>query len=125
MERKGKLFLIGKGVLLGYLFMLFEIFVYSILLAYTSIPESSIGTCVFVFSLLSVFVSSSLVCIKIKENGMKNGGIVGFFYIMLVYLLESILIGNFALTSKTITTIIFNILLGMIGGIVGVNLAGK
>lgn len=125
MGRKGKMILIGKGVVLGYLFMLLEIFVYSIILAYTSVPESSIGTCVFIFSLLSVFISSSLVCIKIKENGMKNGGIVGLLYIMLVYLLGSILIGNFALTSQTITTIIFNILLGMIGGIVGVNIAGK
>ena len=125
MERKGKIILIGKGVILGYLFMLLEIFIYSIVLAYTSVPESSIGTCVFVFSLLSVFISSSLVCIKIKENGMKNGGILGFFYIMLVYLFGSILTGNFTLTSQTITTIIFNILLGMIGGIVGVNISGK
>ena len=28
MGRKGKMILIGKGVILGYLFMLFEIFVY-------------------------------------------------------------------------------------------------
>lgn len=125
MGRKSKMILIGKGVVLGYLFMIFEIFIYSILLAYTSIPESSIGTCVFVFSLLSVFISSSLVCIKIKENGIKNGGIVGLFYIMLVYFFGSILMGNFVLTSQTITTIIFNILLGMIGGIVGVNIASR
>lgn len=125
MERKGKIILIGKGVILGYLFMLLEIFIYSIVLAYTSVPESSIGTCVFVFSLLSVFISSSLVCIKLKENGMKNGGIVGFFYIMLVYVFGSVLMGNFTLTSQTITTIIFNILLGMIGGIVGVNISVK
>lgn len=125
MGRKGKMILISKGVILGYLFMLFEIFIYSIILAYTSIPESSIETSVFLFSLLSVFISSSLVCIKIKENGMKNGGLVGFFYIMLVYLFGSIMMGNFVLTSQTITTIIFNILLGMIGGIVGVNISSK
>ena len=125
MGRKGKMILISKGVILGYLFMLFEIFIYSIILAYTSIPESSMETSVFLFSLLSVFISSSLVCIKIKENGMKNGGLVGFFYIMLVYLFGSIMMGNFVLTSQTITTIIFNILLGMIGGIVGVNISSK
>ena len=125
MGRKGKMILISKGVILGYLFMLFEIFIYSIILAYTSIPESSMETSVFLFSLLSVFISSSLVCIKIKENGMKNGGLVGFFYIMLVYLFGSIMMGNFVLTSQIITTIIFNILLGMIGGIVGVNISSK
>lgn len=125
MENKSKFVLIGKGVILGYLFMLFEILIYSILLAHTSVPESSMPICVFVFSLLSVFIASSIVSIKIKENGMKNGGIVGFLYIMLVYLIGSLLSGNFALTSQVITTIIFNILLGMIGGIVGVNLSGK
>ena len=63
--------------------------------------------------------------VKFKENGMKNGGLVGFLYIVLVYLIGSLTSGSFALTSQTITTIIFNILLGMIGGIVGVNLTNK
>ena len=125
MENKNKIILIGKGVILGYIFMLLEILIYSILLAYTSIPESSISVCVFIFSLLSVFLASSIVSIKIKENGMKNGGIVGFLYVILVYLIGGVISGNFSLTSSVITTIIFNILLGMIGGIVGVNLANK
>ena len=125
MEKKSKFIVIGKGVILGYLFMLLEILIYSILLAYTSIPESSIPICVFVFSLLSVFLASSIVSMKIKENGMKNGGIVGFLYILLVYLISGLYSGNFVLTSEMITTIIFNILLGMIGGIVGVNLVNK
>lgn len=125
MERKSKMLLIGKGVIFGYLFMLLEMFIYSVLLAYTSISESSMDTCVFIFSLLSVFMTSSLVCIKIKENGLKNGGIIGFLYILLVYFINSIALGKFSLTTQTITTIIFNMLLGMIGGIVGVNIASK
>ena len=125
MEKKSKIIMIGKGVMFGYIIMLIEILIYSILLAYTDIPESSIPSCVFIFSLLSVFIASSIVSIKIKENGMKNGGLVGFLYIVLVYLIGSLTSGSFALTSQTITTIIFNILLGMIGGIVGVNLTNK
>ena len=125
MEKKCKFLLIGKGVILGYLLMFVEILIYSFLLAYTDIPESSIPTCVFIFSLLSVFIASSFVSIKIKENGIKNGGLVGLVYILLVYTIGSLISGNFALTSGVITTIIFNILLGMIGGIVGVNLNSK
>ena len=113
MENKNKFVLIGKGVVLGYIFMLLEIFIYSILLVYTAIPESSMSVCIFVFSLLSVFLASSMVSIKIKENGMKNGGIVGFLYIILVYIIGGLISGNFSLTSNVITTIIFNILLGM------------
>ncbi len=125
MEKKSKFILIGKGVFGGYLILLIEVLIYSILLAYTAIPESSISNCVFIFSLLSVFIASSIVSIKIKENGMKNGGIVGFLYITLVYLLGSFLEGNFTITTQMITTMIFNILVGMVGGIVGVNLSSK
>ncbi|MBQ8298910.1 MAG: TIGR04086 family membrane protein [Clostridia bacterium] len=111
MENKGNVFLIIKGVLFGYLFTIIQILGYSIVLANTAISEKTIPICVFVFSVLSVFISSSIVCIKIKENGLKNGGLIGLFYILIVYFIGSILSGNFVLTTYSITTIIFNILL--------------
>lgn len=123
MENGNKVFLIGKTVIICYLLTIIQIFIYSFVLANTSISENTIPTCVFIFSILSVFLSSSFLCIKIKERGMKYGGFVGLFYILTVYVLGSIISGNFSLTTYSIVTIIFNILLGMIGGIIGVNMA--
>lgn len=111
MENKGNIFMITKGVMFGYLLTIIQILIYSIVLANTPVSEKTIPICVFIFSVLSVFIASSIVCIKIKENGMKNGGLVGLFYILIIYLIGSILSGSFALTSYSITTIIFNILL--------------
>ena len=111
MENKGNIFLITKGVFLGYLLTIIQILVYSIILANTSVSEKTIPICVFIFSVLSVFIASSIVCIKIKENGLKNGGLVGLFYILIIYIIGSLLSGGFSLTTYSITTIIFNILL--------------
>lgn len=111
MENKGKNFLIVKGVVMAYLFTISQIFIYSIILATTSVPEKTIPICVFIFNILSVFISSSIISIKIKENGIKNGGLIGLFYVLIVYLIGSSISGNFGLTGYSITTIIFNMLL--------------
>lgn len=121
MEKVGKVKVIAKGVMFSYLITLILIFLYSIILAYTNVSESTISTCVFVIGMISVFVSSSIAVIKIKKNGLKNGGAIGLFYVLTLYLLSSIYETGFALTKYSIATIIFYIIIGMLAGIVGVN----
>lgn len=123
MNNKGRILTIAKGVLLSYIITFVLILAYAIILTYTNVSESTIPIVLFVISILSVFISSSIMVIKIKENGLKNGGLIGFFYILIMYLLSSITSTGFALNGYAIATIIFNILLGMVGGIIGVNLA--
>lgn len=123
MDRGKKMFTILKGVAIGYLITFILIAIYSAVLAYTDVPEKTIPTCVFVISIVSVFIASSISAIKLKENGLKNGGLIGLTYILIVYILSSIASEGFALNTYAISTIIFNILLGMTGGIIGVNLA--
>ena len=62
------------------------------------------------------------IVIKINKNGLKNGGIIGLGYVLILYLLSSISEATFALTKYSVLTIIIYILAGMIGGIIGVNL---
>lgn len=123
MNRSAQTLTIIKGVLLGYLITVILILLYSILLTYTNISESTIPTCVFVISIVSVFIASSISAINIREKGMKNGGLIGLIYILIMYILSSISGEGFALNTYAISTIIFNILLGITGGIIGVNLA--
>lgn len=123
MDKKAKFFTICKSVLLAYLITFLLSLVYAMILSYTSVSESSIPTCMFVISIFSVFIASSFAVIRIKENGLKNGGIVGLIYIMILYVLSSFTSIGFGVTSYAISTIIFNILLGMVGGIIGVNIA--
>lgn len=123
MNKKTRFFTIGKSVLIAYIITFILTLIYGILLSYTNISESTIPTCMFVINIFSVFIASSIAVIKIKENGLKNGGLVGLMYIIIMYLLSSLTSVGFAVSGYAISTIIFNILLGMVGGIIGVNIA--
>ncbi len=125
MEKINKLKIIVLGIIFCYVTTFVLLFLYSALLAYTKIPESTIPSCLFAIGMLSVFLSSSITVIKMKKSGLKNGGIIGLCYILILYLMSSIGEGSFALTGYSIATIIFYILTGMLGGIIGVNLVGK
>lgn len=53
---------------------------------------------------------------------MINGGIIGFLYMISLYLLSSTLGTGFSLNTNAIIMMILGIIAGMIGGIVGVNI---
>jgi len=57
----------------------------------------------------------------IKKNGIINGMLVGLIYITVIYLLSSIVTGNFLLNITSIIMIITSVLTGALGGIIGVN----
>ena len=125
MEKTKNIKIITKSVFFSYLITFILILIYSIVLAYTNISETTIPTCLFIIGMISVFISSSLAVIKIKQNGLKNGGIIGLLYVIILYLLSSFSETGFMLTKYSILTIVFYIFLGMIGGIIGVNLVEK
>ena len=110
------------SVFLSYVISLLLFMIYALMLEHTSIPESSIPITTSVIGMISVFIGSSFAVIKIKEKGLINGALVGFIYILLLYLLSSFLGTGFGLTGYSISMIIFNIIIGMIGGIIGVNM---
>lgn len=114
--------IIAKNVVISYVITILLFLIYAFVLALTNVPESSIPLSTFVISMISVFIGSSLAVIKIKERGLINGGLVGLLYILLLYLLSSIFITGFDLNGYAFSMIIFNVIVGMIGGIIGVNI---
>lgn len=110
------------SVFLAYAVSLILFMIYALVLEYTNVSESSIPIITNVIEMVSVFIGSSLAVIKIKEKGLINGALVGFIYILLLYLLSSFLGSGFGLNSYSISMIIFNIIIGIVGGIIGVNM---
>lgn len=97
------------------------LFIFAIVLTYTSIAESVIPPVIIVITIISILLGSSISTIKIKKNGIVNGGIIGLSYILMLYFISSIVHTGFALNTYSIVMIILSILAGMVGGIVGVN----
>ena len=115
------LFRIFKGVLISAIITLILLFIFSAILTYTNISENTINPAVLVITAISVLIGSMISSLKKKKNGFINGGIVGFIYFLILYLLSGILGNECSFSIYSIAFIIICILFGIIGGIIGVN----
>lgn len=110
-----------KGSAFSIIITLIGLLIYSIILSYTSVSESTIPTIVIIITAISVLIGSTISTSNIKKNGIINGMFVGLIYIAIIYLLASIVTGNFLLNITSIIMIITSVLTGALGGIIGVN----
>lgn len=122
LENKQKFTRIMKSILFSILLTLILLFGYSILLAYTSIPESTIPIAIISISAISILIFAIICMLKIKNNGIINGGIIGLAYMLIIYLLSSIVQTGFNLDLYSVIMILVGISCGMLGGIIGVNI---
>jgi len=113
---------IAKSILISYLITIpvFAIFAYILIL--TDFPQKYISTFVIITTLLSVVIAGWSSTKYIKSKGWLNGGIVGFFYMLVLFLLSSSSYGDFSINIHVITMFIIGTLTGSIGGILGINL---
>lgn len=111
-----------KGSIIAIVITLILLFIFSIILTYTSIKESAMSPVVIVITAVSILIGSSISTLKIKKMGLVNGALVGLIYILTIYVISSITGLGFALQLQTIIMMLAAIGAGMIGGIIGVNL---
>ena len=112
---------IFKGLIFSFVITLISIFIFAIVLTYSDISESIIPIVIIVLTFISILIGSIISMRKITKNGMLNGGIIGGIYVILLYLISSILNTGFTFNIYTIVMIIAGIVSGIIGGIIGVN----
>lgn len=111
-----------KGSIISIVITLVFFLIFALILTYTNISETTIFPVIVVITGISILIGSFLGSVKIRKNGLLNGGLIGLFYILALYLISSSLIGDFSLNFNSFILIIAAILAGMIGGIIGVNI---
>lgn len=120
--QSNNLFRIFKGSIISIIFTLILLFIFSIILTYTSISENVISPVIIIISSISILIGSSISTMKIKKNGLINGLLVGLIYMLSIYIISSLINTGFAITTTSIIMILSGIVAGIIGGIVGVNI---
>ena len=110
-----------KGLFISFCITLIGILIFSIVLTYSNISETTVPIVIIAISFVSILIGSTISTRKISKNGMVNGGIIGGIYLIMIYSISSIISGNFALNMYSIIMIILGILAGLIGGILGIN----
>ena len=122
-EKNNVFIIILKGVGISFAFTLISLTIFSALLTYTNLSESLIQPVVISVTGISILAGSFFATKKVGKNGIIKGIAVGLIYILLIYLISSIVNGgNFALTMGSVIMILIGILCGAIGGIIGVNI---
>ncbi len=112
---------IFKGVSIALITTMLLLFIFAIILTYTNVSENTITPVIIIVTAISILLGSSIANISIKKNGLVNGAIIGGSYILILYIISSLLNWKFTLNMQSIIMIIVGIIFGMIGGIIGVN----
>lgn len=112
---------IFKGILTAYIITIPLFMLFALIMSNTDFPQRLVSPSVIIITVISVFTAGLVSTRGAKSKGWLNGGLVGLIYMLLLYLLSSIVYKSFAINQYVITMAIIGILTGAIGGIVGIN----
>lgn len=122
LEVNKNIFRVIKGSGFAIIISLILLLIYAGLLTATDIAETTMTPVVITIAGVSILIGSSISSFKIKKQGMLNGALVGLIYMIVIYLLSSILLAGFGIGIKSIIMIAVGMAAGMVGGVIGVNL---
>ena len=117
---KGNIFDVIKSIVFSLIFSLLFILIFAIFVKYLSIGEEVIVPVNYVIKVLSILLGS-VIGYKNLEKGAVKGIVVGCLYYLLSILLFSILSGSFAIVKFSFVDLICLCLVGVISGIITVN----
>lgn len=121
-KEKSKFIDVLKGSITAIVITLISLVIFSTVLANTNINENTIIPVIIAVTAISILIGSIISVSKISKKGLLNGASVGLIYIAIIYLLSSMVNGNFSFDFNSLIIIISAIIAGMFGGIIGVNL---
>ncbi len=110
-----------KGVGIALIITFISLIIFSILLTYTNINEACVEPVIVVTTGISILLGSIIGNVKIRKNGILNGGLVGIIYLLILYIISSLLNWNFSLSLQSIIMIMSGCICGILGGVIGVN----
>ena len=109
------------NLLLELIISLILFFVIALLMSFTSISENVLTPLIVAVSMFAIFVGSFCYAKDKRKHGIIHGGLLGIFYILLLYIISSVMYSNFNISANSLFMIILSILGGIIGGVLGVN----
>ena len=112
---------IAKGTGMALIISVVCLIIFSLILTYTNISETMIEPVTIAITSISIMLGSFLGNMKIRKNGLLNGGLIGIAYLLILYLVSSLLNWNFGLNIQSIIMIAIGIVFGILGGVLGVN----
>lgn len=120
-KNESQIFSIFKGLIIAILFTLVALSLFSVLLVCTDLGEETIEPVILVVTAVSILIGSSIGLRRVKSRGLLKGGLIGFLYVVAIYIASSLASCNFSVNGMSVIMTICGIAGGIIGGIIGIN----
>lgn len=114
-----------NGLLASIIVTVLAFILLALIMANTDFPQRLITPAVVLTTIVSVLTAGSVSTRGIHSKGWLNGGIVGLIYMVILYLVSSLVYNDFTIDKYVITMTAIGVLAGAIGGIVGINTGKK
>jgi putative membrane protein (TIGR04086 family) len=111
-----------KGVLFAYVLTLLFFLILGGVLFFTKLSESIIPSSVVVISAVSIILSGIRATKDLENLGWLHGGLIGFLYMGILLLIQIFVIPSAAYGLETIVDLVVGFAVGVVSGILGVNL---
>lgn len=93
----------------------------SLVFAYTKIPDRFIDSAIYLSIVIASFVSSFILCKKVKRKGIINGIGINIICILILFCISSIVCGRININETLGLYTGLCVLSGIVGGTLGVN----
>ncbi len=115
---------IVKGVVFAILISMILIIVLAVIIRFTNIPDKAIMPINQIVKVISIFLGT-LIALKGSSKGLIKGLIIGALFSILSYFIFSILSKTLTVGVTTITDLLFSSIIGMLSGLIVVNVTKK
>ena len=109
-----------KGLIVSILISLALVIVFALILNWLDIPESVIIPITFAIKYISV-IFGAMIAIKGSSKGLLKGSAFGLAYIVIAFVVFSILAKSFIFDITTLLDLVSSVLVGAIVGVIKVN----
>lgn len=116
---------IASALLMAYGITIPVIFILATILTFTDFPEKYTTIAVFLGTLSGLFAAGYKTGSSNEKNGMLKGTLTGLAYMLILYVISSIIFKDFMVNPRTIVMTVTGILAGAIGGMIGAGRKSK
>ena len=114
-----------KNTAIGFVLTIVLLFLVSVVGVFASLPEAVMKLLVSAVTYTTIGICGFFAARHIRRGGLVSGAISGLIYTIVLYLIGSIVNGDFSLNSSSAIFALISVLSGALGGIVGINLGYK
>lgn len=113
---------VTKGTLLAIILSLMCILVLALIIKLANLDDTLIPPINQAIKIISIVIGAGYAAKNSRQRGWLKGSATGLFYILLGFLLFSLVDGGFSLNQIILSDSLMGIIVGGIGGVIGVNL---